>query len=161
MNIVILFIICSLFALIFYVYDTYKHKKLMLETAIDFHWQEKQLIEIKADSIKSDYPLLSKVVTSLTYSDVRFNSKKILKHAKSVDDITRNQLRNEMSTAIERDDDTAIHVIRWYYMACLLINATENHYSQIKDIIDINENTKRMSNIKNNKLEIKDPFCLA
>ncbi|HGK7844678.1 TPA: hypothetical protein ACJ66D_001828, partial [Streptococcus pyogenes] len=156
MNIVILFIICSLFALIFYVYDTYKHKKLMLETAIDFHWQEKQLIEIKADSIKSDYPLLSKVVTSLTYSDVRFDSKKILKHVKSVDDCTREQLRNEIFIAIEREDETAIHVIRWYYMACLLINATENHYPQIKDIIDINENTKRMSNIKNNKLEIKD-----
>lgn len=161
MSVLFLFIICVLLALFFYAWDTYNHKKIMIKSVKDIHWQEKQLIEIKAKSLKNEFPIISEVVSSMTYSDDRFDSKKILKHTRAVPKELKDKLHEEIDIAITQNNETAMQVIKWYFFACILISVAEKHYTKIQGMIDISENTKKINRPGSNDLKLKNTFCLV
>ncbi|HEM9634161.1 TPA: hypothetical protein U3L57_000064 [Streptococcus agalactiae] len=158
MGIIILFVFCSFLALLFYYWDLYQHSKMMVKSIEESHWQEKSVIEYKAGIIKIQYPVLSALATSMTYTNDRFTSKEILKHTKVVDKKISLDLKNEIKKIVESQDATSLDVLKWYYLACVLISVKEQEH---RGAIEVNKKSKKIAHNDYNIITGDPIFRLA
>lgn len=158
MAIFYLIIFCSILSLAFYVWDTLNHKKFMINKITELHWQEKYSIAYKVVSIKDDYPTLARVANSMANSTIRFDSKEIVKYTRPVVQDMKEELRLEIKRAVNSKNEDVQDVIRWYFMACLLVTYSEQRY---KSVLSISEDSKRIERNEFDKFNYDDTLCFV
>lgn len=146
-------------AVVFYILDSFHHRKLYVSSVIDMHWNDRVLIEERNKGIKDKYPVLYEVVRSLSNSDIKFTSKKITNNIKQVKGNKNKELRKEIQTILDSEDEEAIKVVMWYYMACSLITYTQS--SKVESINEINDETKKIQNKDFDDLDNKNLLCFS
>lgn len=155
MGTLILIILAALASVIFYIWDTYKHHKLLMKLSSQNHWNDRIIIEEMNENIKEEYPALHRVTKGFLNSNIRFNSKEILKNAKPINGNAKGDLRAEFSKIIKNKDEEAYQVMSWYMFACLQIDWLNTNKLEV-----VNEEANRIK--KGNNLEDfenKDVFC--
>lgn len=125
MGTMILLIFTVVAASLFYIVDETKHSKVMLSTLSATHWDEKLLIGQINNNLKNDYPSLYKVVRSLVKSDIRYDSKEILKTARPITGSGKDSINWEIKKIMEEDNIDNKRVVVWYLITCIQINSVK------------------------------------
>ncbi len=153
----ILFIsICVLVTLAAFIWNLYEHKKIMLETTREAHWNDRVYISYKAREIADAYPCLSKITLSFTESDDKYDTPQIIKKVSVLDKSKKSVLDQEVKEIIQNDDKQAKRVLAWYMMTCIILRATENK----ENVMEISEESKKLNKNQFDKLS-SDSFCLV
>lgn len=145
---------CVIFATCFYLWDDYQHKKLMVNTMMEAHWQERYLIRYKIKDISEDYPTLARLASSFANSDIHYDSEITIKNAVLVEQTVKEKLDLEVKTIVQKKDREAAYILKWYMFTCVIINTKSS------DVAEINEQSKKISNNEYEKVSSGN-LCLA
>lgn len=153
----VLFIsICVLVTLAAFIWNLYEHKKIMLETAREAHWNDRVYIGYKAREIATTYPCLSKITLSFTKSDDKYDTPQIIKKVSVLDKSKKSVLDQEVKEIVQNDDKQAKKVLAWYMMTCIILQATENK----ENVMELSGESEKINKNQFDKLS-SDSFCLA
>ncbi|SFL38453.1 hypothetical protein [Lactococcus garvieae] len=154
MGTLILIILTALSSVIFYIWDTYKHRKLLIKANSQNHWNDRIIIEEKNENIKEEYPALYRVTKGFLKSNIRFNSKEILKNTKPINGNAKGDLQAEFSKIVKNKDEEAYQVMAWYMYACFQIDLLNTNKLEA-----VNDEANRIKKGNLEDFENKDVFC--
>lgn len=154
-----LIIFSLVIVIITYLVEKYRHTKMMFENLLVLHSQERYTIEYLSSLISEQYPVLATVATSMTHTSEQYNSQRILNHVKTVDAALRAKLKNEIKDIINNNDnDNAKTVLRWYMIACKLVEYAERNK---KIEISLSEESRKISKNEFDQEDYDNTFCMA
>lgn len=159
MGTIILIIFTVFSAIGFYLWDTRQHRKIYVDSIIGTHWNDKTIIEEKNKEIRNEYPVLNKVVNSLLNSEIKYTSKEITNVTKPVKGSKKQELQNEIKLIINNEDEEAIKVLMWYYMACMFISSAKR--SKVDSLNEISDETEKIQNKDFDDFDSKDLLCFS
>ncbi|SQG83689.1 Uncharacterised protein [Streptococcus uberis] len=158
MGTIILIIFSTFLSAIVFGIEKYKNSKMVFENIVKLHSQERYTIEYKSSLIKDEYPILSMVATSMTYTSKKYNSEEILGHIKTVDGKLRLELKKEIKSILKSDNENAKEVLRWYMIACKLVEYAERDK---KIEISLSEESRKISKNEYDQRDYDNTFCMA
>lgn len=150
----IFIMLCVVFVVYFYLWDDYQHKKLMVNTMLEAHWQERYLVRYKVKDISEKYPTLARLASSFANSDIHYDSEITIKNAVSVNRTIKEQLDSEVRAIVDKKDREAAYILNWYMFTCVIIK------TKTSNVTELNEQSKNISNSEYEKVSGGD-LCLA
>ena len=144
---------------LFYLLDTYQHRKVMLDTMSQNHWNDKLIIEQKNEELKEKYPNLYGIVNGFLKSEIRFNSKEILNNIRPVRGTDKKGINEEITAIFKEEDKDAAQVVAWYFVVCVQIDSLK--LNSFESVNELNTENKKIQNGNLEGLETKEVFCFS
>ena len=156
MGIILLIITTVIAGFIFYMIDTNIHRKIMVNSTILNHWNDRFVVRELNEEIKDSYPNLSMAAKGFLNSSVRFDSDEMSKNVKVVKGAMKENITNEIQKIMDTKDDTASRVAAWYILACMQINLIKNKNADNVEKLVKEANENRLEDMKDEEV-----FCFS
>lgn len=143
----------------YYLWDEFQHRKVMLDTLSQAHWDDKALVEQLNENLKEEYPALYRVVRSLLKSNIRFDSKEILNTVRPIKGSGKDSINFEIKKIMQEDNQENKQVVVWYLVSCIQINSVNNR--KIENVNILNDETQKLKQGRLEEFENKEMFCFS